>query len=76
MGQDERGRNRNSAANTTTNGTGNTREMGGKFDGNRNKWTRIEIKCEMASDWKWNRFLSGWGLESPGNEIGYTIRYK
>ena len=76
MGQDGKGRNRNSAANTTTDSTGNAREMGGKLGGNRNKWIRIEIKCEMASDWKWNRFLSGWGLESPGNEIGYTIRYK
>ena len=23
-----------------------------------------------------NRFLNGWGLESPGNVIGYTIRNK
>ena len=38
MGQDGQGRNRNSAANTTTNDTGNAREMGGKLVGNGNKW--------------------------------------
>ena len=28
------------------------------WNGNRIKWIRIEIKCEMAWDWKLNRFLN------------------